>query len=95
MELSSKKNFNLCIETHLKNIDNELAILLKKAGVKLVYVGIESIDEDVKKNANRISETYENQILKINYLEKMGIKVKSMYIVGLPADTKKNLSKDI
>ena len=91
--IESKKNFNLCIETHLKNIDNELAILLKKAGVKLVYVGIESIDEDVKKNANRISETYENQILKINYLEKMGIKVKSMYIVGLPADTKKTYQK--
>ena len=91
--IESKKNFNLCIETHLKNIDNELAALLRKAGVKLVYVGIESIDDDVKKNANRISETSENQISKISYLEKMGIKVKSMYIVGLPSDTKKTYQK--
>ena len=91
--IESKNKFNLCIETHLKNIDNELAALLKKAGVKLIYVGIESIDDDVKKNANRISETSENQILKIKYLEKMGIKVKSMYIVGLPTDTKLTYQK--
>ncbi len=91
--IESKQIFNLCIETHLKNIDNVLAILLKKAGVKLIYVGIESIDDEVKKNANRISETSDNQISKINYLEKIGIKVKSMYIVGLPADTKRTYQK--
>lgn len=91
--INSKKKFNLCIETHLKNIDEELSKLLKKSGVKLIYVGIESDDDNVKKNANRLSETSKNQISKINYLEKMGIKVKSMYIVGLPKDTKKTYQK--
>ena len=86
--INSKKKFKIGIETHLKNIDDDLAHLLKKAGVNLVYVGIESSDMDVKKDASRISDTDINQVLKINYLEKIGIKVKSMYIVGLPADTK-------
>ena len=86
--IESKRNFKIGIETHLKNIDNELAHLLKKAGVNLIYVGIESSDTDVKANASRMSDTDANQILKINYLEKIGIKIKSMYIVGLPADTR-------
>jgi len=86
--ISLKKNFKIGIETHLKNIDNELAHLLKKAGVNLIYVGIESSDSSVKANASRMSDTDANQILKINYLEKIGIKIKSMYIVGLPADTR-------
>ena len=86
--IETKKNFKIGIETHLKNIDNELAQLLKKAGINLIYVGIESSDANVKENASRMSDTNDNQISKINYLEKIGIKVKSMYIVGLPADTR-------
>tara|TARA_B100001996_G_C18649965_1_gene589000 strand:- start:335 stop:1660 length:1326 start_codon:yes stop_codon:yes gene_type:complete len=86
--IESKKKFNICIETHLKNIDNELALKLRDAGVKLIYVGIETSDENVKNNVNRSSETNALQIEKVNFLEKLGIKIKAMYIVGLPSDTK-------
>ena len=85
--ISEKLNINICIETHLKNINQELTNYLKKAGVKLIYVGIESSNENVKKTNNRWSEENDKQIEKINYLEKQGIKVKAMYIVGLPGDT--------
>ena len=88
-------SFNICIETHLKNIDDELAYNLKKAGVKLVYVGIESADENVRKNANRTSDTNDNQIKKVKFLESIGIKVKSMYIIGLPADTESTFKKTV
>ena len=47
--IKNKYKFNICIETHLKNIDKDLAIMLKKAGVKLIYCGIETSDEKVKK----------------------------------------------
>jgi radical SAM superfamily enzyme YgiQ (UPF0313 family) len=80
--------FNICIETHLKNIDNELASFLKKAGVKLIYVGIESANDDVRKDAKRTSDTNQNQIDKVKFIENMGIKVKAMYIIGMPTDTK-------
>ena len=80
--------FNICIETHLKNIDNELAVFLKQAGVKLVYVGIESADDDVRKDAKRTSDTNQNQINKVKYIESKGIRVKAMYIIGMPSDTK-------
>ena len=91
----SKINVNICIETHLKNIDDSLAKLLKNAGVKLVYVGIESADEDVRHNSKRQSEANDAQIQKINFLESIGIKVKAMYILGLPTDSKKTFSKTL
>lgn len=93
--INSGYKFNICIETHLKNIDNEMVINLKKIGVKLIYVGIESADEDVKKDANRTSETNENQIEKVKYLEKKGIKVKSMYIIGMPAETEETFKNTV
>ena len=85
--IESGRKFNICIETHLKDIDDNLAMLFKRTGINLIYVGIESIDENVKENAHRVSENEDNQIKKIRYLEKIGIRVKAMYIVGLPADT--------
>lgn len=93
--IESKKNFKICIETHLKNIDNELAEFLKKAGVKLIYVGIESANEDVREDAKRASDTNQNQIDKVKYLENLGIKVKAMYIIGMPADTKEKFKNTV
>ena len=93
--INANRNFNICIETHLKNIDEELALMLKKSGVKLVYVGIESGDEDVLEDAKRASDTNLNQINKINFLENIGIKVKAMYILGLPKDTKETFKKTL
>ncbi|MDC0851291.1 radical SAM protein [Candidatus Pelagibacter sp.] len=80
--------FNLCIETHLNNIDKELSLMLKKAGVKLIYIGIESGVKKVRDESHRLSEENDKQIEKINYLEKLGILVKANYIIGLPKDTK-------
>jgi radical SAM superfamily enzyme YgiQ (UPF0313 family) len=86
--ISEKLNLNIGIETHLKNIDHDLADKLKKAGVKLIYVGIESSDIDVRKSSHRTSENNDEQLKKVSYLEKIGIKVKAMYIIGMPSDTK-------
>ena len=93
--IDKKKNFNICIETHLKNIDNELANYLKKAGVKLMYVGIESANEDVRQDAKRTSDTNDNQIEKVKYLENLGIKVKAMYIIGMPADNEEKFKNTV
>ncbi len=93
--IKSELKINICIETHLKNIDEELASFFTQAGVKLIYVGIESSDSNVRKNAKRQSEENDKQIIKINYLEKMGIKVKAMYILGLPSDTSNTFKNTI
>ena len=93
--ISLKVKFNICIETHLKNIDDNLANLLLKAGVKLIYVGIETADEDVKKNVNRSSEKNDLQVKKVRFLQKIGIDIKAMYIIGLPSDTEQTYLKTL
>lgn len=93
--IEANLNIKICIETHLKNIDDEMADYFKKAGVKLIYVGIESAVDEVRKDSNRQSEANDKQIQKINYLEKIGIKVKAMYIIGLPTDNKKTFAETL
>ena len=93
--IASKIKFNICIETHLKNIDEPLAEKLFLAGVKLIYVGIETSDEEVKKNAHRSSEQNDLQVKKVKFLEKIGIRMKAMYIIGLPEDTTKTYMKTL
>ena len=62
--LKSGIKFNIAVETHLKNIDNELADLFLKCGIKLIYVGIESADEEVRKDAKRWSDENDAQLKK-------------------------------
>ena len=49
------------IETHLKNLDDELIILLKQAGLKLVYIGIESSDSNILKDIKRFTVNNDQQ----------------------------------
>ena len=93
--IKSKKKFNIAAETHLKNIDDELADIFLKSGIKLIYVGIESADEGVRESAKRWSDNNDAQLKKINYLEKIGIKIKAMYIIGFPEDTEEKYLKTI
>ena len=92
---SSTIKFNICIETHLKNIDDEMISLFKKSGIKLVYVGIESGDTDVLLDSKRTTIAFDEQIYKVKKLEENNVKVKSMYILGQPTDTLRTCLKTI
>ena len=58
-------------------------------------MGIDSANEDVRQDAKRTSDTNENQIEKVKYLENLGIKVKAMYIIGMPSDTKEKFKNTV
>ena len=83
------------IETHLKNLDDELIKLLKRAGLKMVYVGIESSDVNVLKDINRFTVNNDQQYQVIEKLSKNGIYVKSMFMFGSPEDTEETIKKTI
>ena len=74
------------IETHLRILDTELIHKLKNAGLKAVKVGVESVDANVLKNANRFTVSTDEQISKIRELEKNNIQVSAMFIIGFPND---------
>ena len=83
------KPFNLCVETHLKDIDDETIQLMKKARVKLIYVGVESSDTEVLQSAKRKNISNLEIFQKVKKLEAAGIMVKCNYILCLPADNYK------
>lgn len=85
--ISTGKKFNIAVETHLKIIDENLTKVFAKAGIKLIYVGIETINKDVIENSKRASENLQSQFDKVNMLEKNNIMVKAMFIIGMPGDT--------
>jgi len=83
------------IETHLKNLDDELILLLKRAGLKMVYVGIESSSLNILKGIKRFTVDNDQQYQIINELKKNGIIVKSMFMLANPDDTVETIKNTI
>jgi len=79
------------IETHLKNLDDELIELLKESGLKLVYVGIESSSSEVLKDIKRFTIDQDDQFKIIKKLVDKDIYVKSMFMFGNPEDSEKTI----
>lgn len=74
-------------ESHLKNIDDELAHRLHRAGLRLIYFGIESVSTEVLESVDRFTIDQQEQIDRIRFLETSGIQCKPMFIFGFPEDT--------
>jgi len=83
------------IETHLKNLDNELLDLLYKAGLRMVYVGIESSSEIILSSIKRMTIKNDEQYEIIKNCEKKNIIVKSMFMIGSPEDTEETIKNTI
>jgi len=92
-----KRNLKIefLIETHLKNLDDELIELLKQAGLKMVYVGIESSNEKVLDGIKRFTVSNDEQFTTISKLTKKDIVVKSMYMFGNPDDDEDTIKNTI
>ena len=84
--INENLKISFLIETHLKNLDDELIYLLKKAGLNFVYVGIESINSEVLKDINRFTVDIDQQYKIIKKLVEKKIYVKSMFMFGNPED---------
>ncbi len=78
-------------ELHLKDLDEALVERLYRAGLRMVYAGIESVTPAVLADAARQTIPTDAQEATIRLLEKRGIKVKAMYIFGFPADTRESV----
>ena len=96
-DLLIRRNLSIkfVIETHLRILDTELIDVLKKAGLKAVKVGVESFDDNVRKESGRFSVSNDQQLEKIRELEKNNVQVSAMYILGFPTDTDDTINKTI
>ena len=53
--IKQKLNIKFLIETHLNNLDDELIDLLYRAGLRLIYIGVESVDDNVLSDMKRFT----------------------------------------
>ncbi len=93
--IDQKLNITFMVETHLNNLDDEMIPLLRRAGLELVYVGVESSNNFVLKDMKRFTIKHDKQYNVIKKCEDIGIKVKTMFIIGNPEDTKETIIKSI
>jgi anaerobic magnesium-protoporphyrin IX monomethyl ester cyclase len=93
--IERKIKIDFLIETHLNNLDDELIAILKKAGLKMVYVGIESSDAKVLNDINRFTIANDKQFEIIKKLKDNGIVTKSMFMLGSPKDDLDSIEKTI
>ena len=83
------------VETHLNNMDDEMMSLLKPAGLRFVYVGVESSNDFVLNNMKRFTVENDKQYQIIKKCEEAGIVVKTMFIIGNPEDTIETIEASI
>jgi radical SAM superfamily enzyme YgiQ (UPF0313 family) len=82
------------VGTRLDNLTNEKVKLFKKIGIKIVGVGIESINEK-SQTILRKTETLQLTKNKIDMLKKNGIRAECSIILGLPNETLKDFKNTI
>ena len=78
----------------VNSIDYDTLIIMKKAGCQLIWLGIESFDENVRKINNK---NYSNeQLLKaVNAIKKAGINYNGFFMLGMMGDTNESMSKTV
>ena len=77
---------------HPKFVDRKLTNLLKKAGILGFELGVQSLNEDIKRVLNRY-ETNEEAITAIKIIKDAGAEVYIDHIIGLPYQTEEDLKK--
>lgn len=78
----------------VNSIDYNTLVVMKKAGCQLIWLGIESFDENVRKINNK---NYSNeQLLKaLDSIKKAKINYNGFFMLGMMGDTKETMAKTV
>ena len=91
----AQSHLSFIIDNDFSKNYKELAKIMYNAGLRIVFVGIESINPDSIKKAKRQSASTDIQLKGLNALEKVGVSVKAMFIIGFPGDSYQNALRTI
>jgi radical SAM superfamily enzyme YgiQ (UPF0313 family) len=85
---------NWLCNSRIDTIDEEMAILMKKAGNSLISFGVESGSQKILDNVKKgVDLSYAKKAVQIT--KKAGIKVFCYFIFGLPGETKKTMAETL
>ncbi len=79
--------FDWYCETRLDSLDTGLIDIMVKAGLKFIFFGVESADENTLQSYNRPVFGIEKTKNLIEYLNKNNVLTLAFYMVGFPNDT--------
>lgn len=84
--LSENLQFKWTCCTRVDLLDEQMILLMRKAGLNFVILGVESGNDQVRRSMNK-NITTGDYIIKINLLKKAGIRVLCSYVLGSPGET--------
>ena len=82
-------------ETRMDLLNEELLLTFYKAGLRVINVGVESSDEAVLKKIDRIPIPVEHQERMIRFCDKLGIRVTTFFVLGLPEDSPEKIRESV
>ncbi|MFL2660950.1 MAG: B12-binding domain-containing radical SAM protein [Alphaproteobacteria bacterium] len=82
-------------ETHMKQIDKNLLIKMKRAGNIKMSFGVESANNDVLKRANRRFDDWNKIKDNIDYCKSIGIHTRAYFVLALEGDDVKGIYSTI
>ena len=89
--IEEKINFSWSCQTRIDHIDSELLQIMKKAGCSGIWIGIESVTDEVL-SLNKKGTTYQQIVDGIDLLKEIDINFNVFFMLGMPGETKESLS---
>ena len=91
------KEFNMSFECNIRigAVDKEILISLKKAGCNLIKVGLETGNQNLRKEVLGRSISDKEIIELFDLAKEVGIKTFSFNMIGIPGETKKTIQETI
>jgi anaerobic magnesium-protoporphyrin IX monomethyl ester cyclase len=94
-----KMTFNCAART--EQLDAEMLTMMKKAGCWMISLGIETGDPDLLKRhrsylpSSKMDNPLENIREMVHLIKKSGIRVKGLFMLGLPGETEESIDKSM
>jgi radical SAM superfamily enzyme YgiQ (UPF0313 family) len=82
-------------ETRLDLLDEDLIDIFYRSGLRVINVGVESADEALLKNIDRVPIPRAHTEKIIGHCDKLGIRVTAFYVLGLPMDSAEKIKGTI
>ncbi|MBW4080398.1 radical SAM protein [Paenibacillus sp. S150] len=94
MMIENRFNFQWFCYFRLKETDEETIILMKESGCRGVFLGIESADDGILENMNKLArrKDYERGL---DLLNKHGIMSFAFFLVGFPGETEETVRSTV
>lgn len=92
--INKKRGITFNCAARAEHVDRDLLLLMKKAGCWMISLGIETGDSELL-GVHRSNSDLEMIRSKVELIRESGIRVKGLFMMGLPGETEESIDKSI